>query len=147
MDEATLIHKLRLLEALHLGGATDGERTAAGLAWERLLMRLRELEEKEPPEEYQFSFQDAWTRRLFSALCRRYKLEPYRYHRQRQSTLMLRVSKSFLDETLWPEFTEFSKNLKNYLSEVTDRVISEVLGQKPEDAGEKPRAEPLMLGP
>ena len=145
MDLETLIHKLRLLEALHTGGATEGEKAAAGAARERLLQRLRELEAVEPAVEYQFSLVDAWSRRLFTALCRRYGLEPYRYRRQRRNTLMLRVQKSFLDQTLWPEYSAFSEILSDYLSEVTDRVISEVLEQKPEDATEKPREEQLML--
>jgi hypothetical protein len=145
MDEATLIHKLRLLEALHAGGATDGEKAAAGAARERLLKRLKDLESREPAVEYQFSLPDAWSRRLFTALCRRYGLEPYRYHRQRRSTLMVRVQKSFLDQTLWPEYDAFSDILRTYLSDVTDRVISEVLEQTPEDAGEASRDEQLLL--
>lgn len=145
MDFETLIHKLRLLEALHAGGATEGEKAAAGAARERLLKRLKELESVEPAVEYQFSLPDAWSRRLFTALCRRYGLEPYRYHRQRRNTLMLRVQKSFLDETLWPEYDAFADILRSYLSDVTDRVISEVLEQKPEDATETTRGEQLLL--
>lgn len=145
MDEATLIHKLRLLEALHSGGSTDGEKAAAGAARDRLLKRLKDLESREPAVEYQFSLPDAWSRRLFTALCRRYGLEPYRYHRQRRSTLMVKVQKSFLDQTLWPEYDAFSDILRVYLSDVTDRVISEVLEQTPEDAGETSRDEQLLL--
>jgi len=36
----------------------------------------------------------------------------------------------FVDETLWPEFQEISKTLTDYLSEVTDRVVSQVLDQE-----------------
>ncbi len=32
-----------------------------------------------------------------------------------------------VNETLWPEFQEISKTLRTYLSEVTERVISEVI--------------------
>jgi hypothetical protein len=61
------------------------------------------------------------------AILRRYGLKPYRYRGQRHTTVMTRVSEGFVDETLWPEFQEISKMLRTYLSEVTERVISEVI--------------------
>ncbi len=130
MDEAKLIEKLRKLEALHAGGATEGERTAAGLGRDRILKKLLEMEKEAPPVEYRFSMADMWSRRLFVALLRRYGIRPYRYKGQRYTTVMARVSKRFVDETLWPEYQEFSDTLTDYLSQVTDRVISEVLEQE-----------------
>jgi len=47
---------------------------------------------------------------------------------------MAKVSKRFVDETLWPEFQEISKNLDAYLADVTDRVILEVLQQESSEA-------------
>lgn len=38
---------------------------------------------------------------------------------------MARAPRSFVDETLWPEFVELSRTLKGYLEEVTDRVIAQ----------------------
>lgn len=58
---------------------------------------------------------------------------------------MVKVQKSFLDQTLWPEYNAFADILRVYLSDVTDRVISEVLEQTPEDAGETSRNEQLLL--
>jgi hypothetical protein len=43
----------------------------------------------------QFSMPDQWSRQLFMALCRRYGLKPYRYSRQRYTTVMLRAPKEF----------------------------------------------------
>ena len=40
---------------------------------------------------------------------------------------MVRVPRSFVDETLWPEFLELSKVLQTYLDEVTERVISRAI--------------------
>jgi tRNA nucleotidyltransferase (CCA-adding enzyme) len=37
---------------------------------------------------------------------------------------MVRVPKSFVDDTLWPEFMELSKVLQQYLEDITHRVIS-----------------------
>jgi len=125
MDEQQLIEKLRLIERLHAGAATDGEREAAANAKERIRERLRKAGESDPPVEYQFSLGDPWSRMLMSALLRRYDLKPFRYKRQRRSTIMVRVPGSFVDNTLWPEFQKLNRTLQDYLAEVTERVISE----------------------
>jgi hypothetical protein len=127
MDEARLVEKLRLIEALFAGATTDGERVAADYARQRILERLRAVEVTDPPVEYQFSLGDMWSRRVFLALLRRYGLSPYRYRGQRHTTVMVRVSKRFVDETLWPEFQRIDETLRSYLSEITDRVVSQVI--------------------
>ena len=58
MDEHELLEKLRRLEALWAGGATAGERGAAGSAAERLREQLRNAERTDPPIEYQFTTRD-----------------------------------------------------------------------------------------
>ncbi len=145
MDEEKLIHKLRLLEALRLGGATEGERAAAGLARERLLKKLAELERTEPPIEYRISLADGWSRKLFTAICRRYEIRTYRYRRQQHTTVMVRVPKSFMDDTLWPEYVAFSEELTRYLAEVTDRVIATVFEAPSEDVEVRNEPEQLLL--
>ncbi len=47
---------------------------------------------------------DQCQRRLFTALCRRYGLERYRYKGQRHTTVVVRAPRSFVDNTLWPEY-------------------------------------------
>ena len=39
-----------------------------------------------------------------------------------------------LNETLWPEFLEFSQTLQSYLSEVTERIVSQVICQDSSEA-------------
>lgn len=134
MNEQRLIEKLRLIEALFEGATTKGEEVAAGLARERIRERLRLLEKDEPLMEYRFSMVDIWSRKVFVALLRRYGIKPYRYSGQRHTTVMARVSKRFVDDTLWPEFMEISATLKTYISEITDRVISEVIHQDSSEA-------------
>ncbi len=124
-DEQRLIEKLQLIEALFAGAATPGEREAAAQARERIRARLREQQVVDPPLEYTFNLHDRWSHRLMIALLRRYGIRPYRYRRQRHTTIMARVPKRFLDETLWPEYLELSKTLSTFLAEVTDRVISQ----------------------
>jgi hypothetical protein len=144
MEEAKLVEKLRLIEALFAGAATDGEKAAAGRARQRILERLRQWEREDPPVEYRFALADMWTRRVFVALLRRYGIKPYRYTRQRYTTVMARVPKRFVQETLWPEFQQISGTLQEYLSEVTERVVGEVIHQDSSEADvvEEPRALP-----
>lgn len=125
IDEQQLIEKLRSIERLHSGATTPGERIAAANALERVRQRLAETAKLDPPVEYQFSMADAWSRRLFVALLRRYDIRPYRYYRQRYTTVMAKVPKRFLDKTLWPEFKELDNTLRQYLEEVTNRVVAE----------------------
>ena len=134
MNETILIEKLIKIEALYAGAATEGERISAERARQRILARLQELLPRDPPVEYRFRFADMWSRKVFTALLRRYNLKPYRYHRQRYTTVMVQVPKTFVDETLWPEFQKINSELGTYLQEVTDRVIKEVLNEDSSDA-------------
>ena len=127
MNEKELIEKLQKIEALFAGAATKGERISARLARERILKRLQQLLPEEPPVEFKFTFPDMWNRRVFLALLRRYDLKPYRYKRQRYTTVMVKVPKKFVNETLWPEYLELSDQLTKYLAETTDRIIKQVL--------------------
>ncbi len=125
MNERDLIEKLRKIERLHAGAATVGEREAAAEALARIQRRLAEAESAEPAIEYRFKLNDDWSRKLFIALLRRYGLRPYRYARQRRTTVMARVPRSFVNQTLWPEYLELSATLRQFLAEVTERVIAE----------------------
>jgi hypothetical protein len=124
MREQDLFDKLRKIERLYAGAATPGEKEAAADAIARIKRRIGEVAKVDHPIEYKFTLVDAWSKKLFTALLRRYALKPYRYARQRRNTVMVRVPRSFVDETLWPEFLELSEVLKNYLDEVTERVIA-----------------------
>jgi hypothetical protein len=140
--DSRMREKLRKVEALFAGAGTAGERLAAEAALARIRARLAEEGRRESPIEMQFSIADPWARLLFMALCRRYGLEPYRYHRQRRSTVMVRLPKSFMDVVLWPEFRELEAELRSYLEEVTQRVIREEVYADTSDAAEVPQALP-----
>jgi len=135
-----LLEKLEKIEALHARTDSSGERVAAGHALDRLRSRLRELERSDPVEEVQFGLHDPYTRALFVALLRRYGLRPYRYPRQRRQTVVARVPRRFLDETLWPEFEALADTLSSFLGDITRQVIEE---QVWEDASEVPSAPPV----
>jgi hypothetical protein len=143
MATASQLHeKLRKIEALFAGAGTAGEKNAAEAALERVRARLNELGHRDPAIEMQFSMADQWSRHLFLALCRRYGLKPFRYRRQRRTTVVVRVPKGFLDLVLWPEFNELNQALQNYLHEVTIRVIREEIYADASEAQEVPDALP-----
>lgn len=145
-DYERFLNKLRSIEALHAGATTAGERDAAARARERILARLASTQRVEPSIEYKFSLPDPWTRKLFLALARRYGLQPYRQYRQHAQTVMLKVPARFVDETLWPEFEALSASLREYLSQVTDQAIAEVLQADGSDAppAKKPKQRTLF---
>lgn len=135
-EEQALRDKLRKIEALFAGATTAGERTAAAAALGRIRQRLTQAERVESPIEVKLTFPDRWARRLFLALCRRYSLNPYRYKRQRHTTVMLRAPRSFVDTVLWPEFRALHDALSEYLNEATDRIIREEVHRDTAEATE-----------
>ena len=134
MSEAKLIEKIRRIETLFAGATTDGERDAAFSALQRIKDRLKKIQETDPPVEYKFTMSNMWSRKLFVALLRRYDIKPFRYYRQRYTTVMANVPKTFVDETLWPEFEELDETLRAYLDDVTNKVISETIHEDSSDA-------------
>lgn len=135
-DEQRLLEKLRAIEALFAGAATDGERVVAAEARVRIQQRLKLLTETDPPVEYKFSVADGWSAKLLLALLRRYGIKPYRYRGQRRTTLTARVSRRFVDETLWPEYQQLSSVLRRHLDDVTERIIAAAIHQDVSDATE-----------
>lgn len=143
MDEdAQLRDKLHKIEALFARAGTDGEREAAGAALGRIRERLARAQRADRVIEIKFTFPDGWARRLFVALCRRYGLHPYRYKRQRRTTVMLRAPETFVATILWPEFEELNRALTEYLATATERIIREEVHRdtaEAEEVDEPPR--------
>lgn len=139
-DEVRLKQKLRAIEALFAGAATDGERDAADRARLRILQAIADRRD-EVGIEWQFSV-DPWSRRLLVALARRYNLQPYRYRRQRHSTLVIRAPERFLKQTFLPAYDQMVATLHEHLGAVTDRVVGEVLhadASEPAEVDQAPR--------
>jgi len=97
---------------------------------------LRRTQGAEALVEMKFSLADLWSRQLFLALARRYGLRPYRYLRQKRTTVMLKVPPSFVDDVLWPEFVEINAALTEYLMAVTQKIIAEEVYGETADADE-----------
>src|SRR5580704_2416032 len=135
--EQELRQKLRKISVLFEGATTAGERDAAAAAIERVRRALATAERIEKPVETYFNLVDHWNRRLFTALCRRYGLKPYRYPRQRRTTVVVQAPKSFIDKTLWPEYLQIEKVLDEYLNEATERIIREEVFGNSDEAEER----------
>jgi hypothetical protein len=59
---------------------------------------------------------------------------------------MAKVSKRFVDETLWPEFEQLTATLREYLDEITDRVISTTIHGDASEAAEVDQPPQLLAG-
>ena len=141
-EERRLIEMLRKVEALFARPGTAGERAAAGRARDRILERLRLLEKDEPPVAHRFSIRDPWSHRLFIALLLRHGLRPYRQPGQRRTTVMVRVTRTFVERTLWPQFRTADRILRQNLHEVTQRIIAKAISGDLTDRKGWPPADP-----
>ena len=137
-----ILEKLRKIEALYAGAATPGERQAAEAARDRIRRKLQETERAQRPEEWRFSLDNPWSRRLLIALARRYGLTPYRRHGQRRTTVMVSAPRAFVEDILIPEFEECNAVLLQHLEFVATEVIEQALSEEssdPEDREELPQ--------
>jgi hypothetical protein len=125
-EEQRLIEKMQKIETLY--ARTElGESRAAESALDHIRRRLAQMEQANPAIEFRFSLSDGWSTSLLIALLRRYGLRPYRYSGQRRTTIMVRVSRSFVDEVLWPEFQQVNAILRSDLDTVTTRITQEAI--------------------
>src|SRR5271157_4314748 len=132
--EDELRERLRKVEALFFGAATAGERNAAGAAADRLRAKLDEAARRDPPIEMKFTMPDLWSVRLFIALCRRYGFRPFRYPRQRTTTVMVKAPRRLFEDVVWREFNDLQGDLAAYLEETTERLIRETIHADAADA-------------
>jgi len=122
-----IFEKIRKIEALIEGAMSEGERLAGIEARRRLEAKKKKLfREDEPEIEYRISTEDMWHKKLFSALCRKHGLRPYRYFRQKYTTVMVKVRKSFLDDVLWKEYLDYSKQLSALFDDIGSEIISKI---------------------
>jgi hypothetical protein len=87
----------------------------------------------EPEIELQYSLPDVWAVKLFVALCRKHEIKPYRYPRQRRTTVMVRVRKSEFERTIAAEFQSLHRELTGYFSEMVEHLIGNVMKSDGDD--------------
>lgn len=122
-----ILDKIKKIEALINSTNIAGEKQAALAAKKRLLDKVAELPQQSvDPVEYALHTTDHWHKRLLLALCGKYGLKPYRYHRQKYTTVMVKVNGKFLNETLWPEYLQYSQHLEALVNDITSDLINQI---------------------
>ena len=135
LDDKELREKLAKVEALFRRAGSPGEQAAAGAAIDRLRDRLGDPRlDGEPETELRFSLPDAWSVRLFVAVCRKHGLQPFRYARQRRTTVMVRVRERHFYRVVWAEFSHLQTELEFYFQDVTDHLITRAMGSDGDDS-------------
>jgi len=124
MDD--LLQKIKKIEALIAGAKTDGEKSAAMSAKDRILKKYPGVDIHKDAIEFTLYTTDSWNKKLLVAICRKYGLRPYRYHRQKYTTVMVRANEDFLNNILWKEYLDYSKKLGELVTEITDELISKI---------------------
>ncbi len=136
VDDEKLRAKLAKVEALFRRTGSPGEYAAAGAAMDRLHGRLAGSAGKHEPEvELQFSLPDAWSVSLFVAVCRKHGVRPYRYRRQRRTSVVVSAREREFNRVVWPEYSRLQTELESYFEDVTDHLISRVMGSDGDDNG------------
>lgn len=125
MTEHELETRIEKLEALFAGTPYDGEKKAAKKNLDRLRDRLHQEQCRDKVVEVKFTGLAPHSKKLFMALLSRYGLKPYRYYRQKYTTVMVKGPRNFLHNVIWAEFLQLDELLGAHLDEVTDRVISQ----------------------
>lgn len=134
--DGALRAKLAKVEALFRRAGSAGERAAAGAAMDRLHARLDSSRERkrEPEVELKLSLPDVWSVSLLVAVCRKHGIKPYRYARQRRTTVMVRARERVFEGVVWPEFERLHSELEGYFEDVTDHLITRVMGSDGDDS-------------
>ena len=134
-NDRELREKLAKVAALFRRAGSPGERAAAGAAMDRLRGRLgASIRDREPESELKFSLPDGWSVRLFVAICRKHGLRPFRYARQRRTTIMVRARERHFDRVVWAEFSRLHTELELYFQDVTDDLITRAMGSDGDDS-------------
>jgi hypothetical protein len=123
-----LIDKIQKIQALIDRASSEGERQAAELAKQRLHDRI-----KENPIEYRVTSHSTWEKKLFGAVCKKHGFNPYRYSGQKYTTTMVRISKSVMDNVLWPEYTKYTALLRGMVDEIANDLVDRIYADDKEE--------------
>lgn len=132
-NEANLIDKLLKIEALYIGAQTIGEKEAAKNALDKVQKKIEEYKKADPPTEWKLVTNSMYEKKLLQSLLRRYGFKPFRYKRQKYTTVMVVASGEFINNVLWPEYVQMSKLLISHLDEVTEKIIKSAINESSEE--------------
>ena len=95
--------------------------------------RLTAAAGDEPETELQYTFPDIWSVRIFVALCRKHGVNPYRYPRQRRTTVMVRVRQTEFEASVAEEFRTLHRELTSYFDETVEHLIADAMKSDGDD--------------
>jgi hypothetical protein len=128
MDEEALKRKLAaIIEALPSGASSAEKPQAAAADGESAVAHEKSAALSDRVVEFHFNLVDGWQQQLFKALAGRYGLKHFRYEGQRETTFMLSAPERFMEETFWPQYQQLTASLRDWLEQVTERVMRDVL--------------------
>lgn len=123
----SIYEKIKKIEALIQGTNVEGERLAAIAAKKRLMETMPvELPQYQHAKEFSLGLNNLWNKKLMLALCGKYELKPYRYRRQKHTTVMVRCNPDFMDRVLWPEYIRYADMLEVLVTDITTDLISKI---------------------
>ncbi len=76
--------------------------------------------------------------RIFVALCRKHGVRPYRYPRQRRTTVMVRVQPSAFEQNVLVEFRMLHSELVAYFQDTVDHLIADAMKSDGDDENLEP---------
>lgn len=120
--EQELIGSFHSIENKYAAVSGQGEITADE-AKERIIVRLRESASAPDVLELQCNMKNDWETFVFHALLKRYSIKPYRYRKQRKSTILVRASKELMDTLVWPIFMDLTAELHARFTAVTTALL------------------------
>ena len=81
------------------------------------------VDDADPDIELQNSLPDVRSVRIFVALCREHRVRPYRYPRQRRTTLIVRTRQISFERTVATEFRTLYRESTAYFDETVNHLI------------------------
>ena len=141
--EDQLRERLRKVEALYFGATSAGEREAAGAAAERLKAARRSVPAR-PSRRDEVQPAGRMVGAIVYRACRRYGFRPFRYARQRRTTIMVRAPRRFFDAVAWRQFSDVHTDLWVHFQQTTEKLIKDAICADTRDA--ETTAEPSLLG-
>src|SRR5688572_30557595 len=99
--EEALAAAFRACEIKHASrlGGTVADADEARL---RIRAHVQQSQQALDVQEFQCPAMSAWEMLVLHSLLKRYGLQPYRYRKQRKSTVLVRISKGLMNNCLWP---------------------------------------------
>ena len=68
------------------------------------------------------------------AVCRKHGVRPYRYRRQRRTSVVVRAREREFNRVVWPEYSRLQNELESYFEDVTDHLVNRVMGSDGDDS-------------